>query len=392
MRSAMLDNKNRGLFLSLDHIVDVEKSDVSNINNGIVKKIIYQFQCLKSYGFQMEMFCPYERRNHRIHSIVRRLPFSGFIQYGSEYIKHACDYSFIYLRRPWYMNTDTPHFLMKMKKRNPSIKIVVEVPTYDAASSDRGEINHWHMWPLYWKNKIATKKIASCADRILTFSKDKTIYGVSTICTCNAIDPNTIRCINYINSDNHTINLVACSSMAFWHGFDRVIEGMHNYKCLGNSNFRVVFHLIGDGEELNNYRSMVIKYGLEKDVIFYGYKSGKELDDIYDHCDIAIDSMGRHRSNVYYNSSLKGKEYLAKGLPVISGVRNELDDDPDFKYYLRVPADDTPVDIDAIINFYNFVYNSGESRSEIIEQISDYASKNFSYNASFKPLVDYLLS
>lgn len=388
----MSNIKKKGLFISLDHNIDIDHIDLSKVNNGIVKKIVYQYQCLQNYGYEMEMLCPYKDRNHRVHSIVRRLPLSEYIPYGKKYINRASEFNFIYLRRPWFMNSDTPYFIRKMKEKNPSLKVVVEVPTYDPASGGKGEINHWHMWPLYWKNNKAIKEISTCADRILTFSRDDEIYGIKTICTCNAINPIATKRVEHVESPDRTIHLVACSSMAFWHGFDRIIEGMKDYKNAGEKDYHIIFHLVGDGEELSNYRNMVLQYGLKDDVIIYGYKSGKELDDIYNLCDIAIDSMGRHRSNVFYNSSLKGKEYLAKGLPVISGVKNELDDDPYFKYYLRVPADDSPVDMKTIIDFYNNVYNSGEKRINIISYISDYAAEHFSYEASFRTLVDYLNS
>lgn len=42
--------------------------------------------------------------------------------------------------------------------------------------------------------------------------------------------------------------------------------------------------------------------------------------------------MGRHRSGVSFNSSLKGKEYCAKGLIIVSGVKTELDLDGEFLY------------------------------------------------------------
>ncbi|MFK5655764.1 hypothetical protein ACIA4K_04025 [Lactobacillus delbrueckii subsp. bulgaricus] len=67
-------------------------------------------------------------------------------------------------------------------------------------------------------------------------------------------------------------------------------------------------------------------------VSMVGKKEKEELDYYYNICDIGIDSMGRHRSNVYYNSSLKGKEYLAKGLPIVLGVTTELDYIKDFRF------------------------------------------------------------
>lgn len=380
----------KGLFISLDHVISEIDMDLSEVNSGIVKKIVNQYQCLQNYGFDMELYCPYENRNHRVHSIIRRLPFSGIIPFKGNYINRANEFSFIYLRRPWFMNSDVPLFLNKMKKNNPYLKIIMEVPTYDAASSDKGEINHWHMWPLYWKDQNAVVKLVNSVDRILTFSKDDTIYGIKTICTCNAINPFTTTKVSHVDSKDNEIHLVACSSMAFWHGFDRLIEGLKIYKNSKETDYKIVFHLVGDGEELNRYKELVTSYDLQKEVLFHGYKSGKELDDIYDLCDIAIDSMGRHRSNIYYNSSLKGKEYLAKGLPVVSGVANELDYDPSFKYYLRIPADESPVDIDCVIKFYNRIYCESEERQTVIDNISEYAARHFSYAASFKKLVDYI--
>lgn len=379
----------KGLYISLDHVFDMDSLEMDKTSNGIIKKIANQFYCFKDYGFDMDIFFPYKNRSRYLHAIVRRLPLSGFISYGKNYIRNAKDYSFIYLRKPWFMNSDTPRFLKKMKKKNSKIKIVVEYPTFDSSSS-KGEVNHLNMWPLYIKDKVALKKICKLIDRVLTFSKDKEILGVETIQTCNAINPTQTKKINYVKTDEKEIHLIACSSMAFWHGFDRIIEGLGNYYERENVPYKIVFHLIGDGEELDNYRGMVRNRHLEEVVLVYGYKFGKELDDIYDICDIAVDSLGRHRSGVFYNSSLKGKEYLAKGLPVMSGVTNELDFDSSFKYYLRVPANDSPVDMHEVVSFYEKIYKGSETREEVIDNISTYASKNFSYKASFKDLVSFL--
>ena len=94
----------------------------------------------------------------------------------------------------------------------------------------------------------------------------------------------------------------------------------------------------------------------------------KLLEDVglYDKADIALDCMGRHRVGVYYNSSLKGKEYCAYGVPIISGVETELDQRKEFQYYLRVPADDTILDMDDIVNYYHKCYD-GTSPSELAD-------------------------
>ena len=99
-----------------------------------------------------------------------------------------------------------------------------------------------------------------------------------------------------------------------------------------------------------------------------------------------MDSMGRNRTNVFYNSTLKGKEYLAKGLPIISGVKTELDH-MDFPYYLRVPADDTPLDFARVIQFYHEIYDR-KSEAEVAEEIRDFCRLHFEFRQTFQPVLD----
>lgn len=383
--------KKRGLYISLDHHIDENALIQTNSSNGIIKKICNQIKCFQGAGFEITVFCPYKNRNPRLHSIIRRLPFSGLIPYGSNFVVNANEYDFIYLRSPWFMNSDTASFMRRMKAKNKRLKIIVEVPTYDP-SWGRGEINHWHMWPLYWKNIRSIKMASKYIDRVMTFSKDKHIYGVPTICTSNAIDPMTITPVSHIEGTTNTIQLIACSSMAFWHGYDRALLGLKNYYQGTGRRYDIYFHVVGDGEEIKNYLALIKEYDLIDHVTLYGYKSGNELNQLYNISDIAIDSLGRHRSKVYYNSSLKGKEYLAKGLPVISGVENELDSDPSFKYYLRIPADDSPLDMNSVVDFYEKVYLNGDARDDIICAISNYAKSHFSYEVALKPVVEYINS
>lgn len=65
---------------------------------------------------------------------------------------------------------------------------------------------------------------------------------------------------------------------------------------------------------------------------------------------MGIGSLGRHRSGITHIKTLKNREYAARGL---SFVYSEIDSDFEGKpYILKVPADESPVDIDQIINFH----------------------------------------
>lgn len=182
--------------------------------------------------------------------------------------------------------------------------------------------------------------------------------------------------------------MIAVASLGFWHGYDRMIMGLAEYYNSKEKDKRnIVFHLVGDGKELDKYHRMIEKYYLEDHVILYGKKVGQELDHLYDKCDIAVDTLGRHRSKIFYNSTIKGKDYLMKGLPIISGVKTELDSDIDFPYYLRVPADDTPIKMKSIISFYDKIYNN-KDYDEISLRIRKYGLEKYNVNTCMKPILN----
>ena len=148
-------------------------------------------------------------------------------------------------------------------------------------------------------------------------------------------------------------------------------------------------YIVGTGPEFDRYKELIEKYGLENHVFLTGYKSGDDLEKIYDKCIIGLDSMGRHRSGVLFNSSLKGKEYCAKGLMIVSGVKTELDLDSNFQYYMRVPADDTPLDFTKIANQVQ-KYLSCNNISDIQTKIMEYSKDNFDYSVALKPILNYI--
>lgn len=55
----------------------------------------------------------------------------------------------------------------------------------------------------------------------------------------------------------------------------------------------------------------------------------------------------------------------------------------DFPYMLKVPADESPVDIEQILQFYERIKNR-----DIVKEMRDYAEKNLSWEAKLKPVID----
>lgn len=79
-------------------------------------------------------------------------------------------------------------------------------------------------------------------------------------------------------------------------------------------------------------------------------KMNEELDELFNEADFAIGSLARHRSGIDKIKTLKNREYAARGIPF---AYSETDEDFDkMPYILKVPADESPIDIHRLIRFY----------------------------------------
>ncbi len=358
--------------------------------SGVAKKIKNQIKLFETKLGEMQI---YDGNSFKMTSSQKKLnKFLDFIRLSGVHkvnlmyrnllktpkLFESIDY--IYIRKALITPTIVS-VLRDIKQNHPNIKILMEIPTYPYDKEIR-----WFDYVSLMLDKKARKTVSGTIDRIVTFSDDRSIFDIPTIQISNGIDYDAIKM--RIPVVHEGINLIAVALFSPWHGYDRIIEGMHIDQDVVEKN-NIVLHMIGIGRILNKYRSMVEEYHLEDYVIFHGSEYGEVLDNSYNVADIALDAMGRHRSGVFYNSSLKGKEYCAKGIPSISGVKTELDFNDDAYFYCRVPADDTPVSMKKIIDFYHAVYDKASPLS-VGEDIRNRTKSQFEFSAAMRPIIDYL--
>jgi hypothetical protein len=90
--------------------------------------------------------------------------------------------------------------------------------------------------------------------------------------------------------------------------------------------------------------------GLAEMVRIHGVLYGSDLDEVLADCHLAIGSLALHRKVLKEACALKVREYTARGLPFVMSH-----DDPDLPaglpWVLKIPADESPVEIDALVNF-----------------------------------------
>ena len=134
------------------------------------------------------------------------------------------------------------------------------------------------------------------------------------------------------------------------------------------------------------YKELTEKYALQDHVVFHGAMHGEELDQLLEQCTLGVDSLARHRTGISVLSSLKSREYGAKGIPFINSCDIDIVDDT-FPYFLRIPADETPVDINAVAAFYDKCYK-GKNRREVAEEVWAYVESRSNMQAVMKMVLD----
>lgn len=141
------------------------------------------------------------------------------------------------------------------------------------------------------------------------------------------------------------LHILCVANVSKWHGLDRLLKGMATY-C---SNTCIIFHIAGEGAEIPLLKQLVEKLNLQDSVIFHGFKTGDELDTLFNSCHIAVGSLGIHRIGLNEASILKAREYCARGIPYIIACADP-DFPNDFPYIYRVPPDESPWILRKLLN------------------------------------------
>ncbi|MGN0307988.1 MAG: glycosyltransferase, partial [Lachnospiraceae bacterium] len=257
-------------------------------------------------------------------------------------------------------------------------------PSYPYTGEQQKRLLHYLLFR--W-DELYTGKLQRIVDRIVTYSQYDEIWGIPTIRTMNGIEINEIKTVSPKKQDEEVINLIFVALMQPYHGCERLLYGLKEYYKLGGDR-RIICHFVGDGIEKRNYEKIVEENGLQKNVYFYGRKGGAELDEIYDKADIGIGSLGGYKKQYFWASELKSKEYMARGIPFITGTKSDLTDILDSGLYLEFPNDSSIIDINRIIAFYDETCKN--KRAILIEKLRQLAEEYVSMEATMRPINEYI--
>lgn len=345
--------------------------------NGISKKIRYQIRALKDCGLDVRT-CYYEvnkANGHRrwmadeeeiadfgagvIAKIKKRFSYRAIRQYV---LRERI--TFVYIRSFHNANPFTIKLVKDLKRQG--VKVVMEIPTYPY---DQEYVTPRMKLDLLI-DKAWRRQLARRLEAIVTFSDCKEIFGTRTIRISNGIDFEAIPLKKHTNDISKELHLIGVAEIHYWHGFDRLLQGLAEYYRT-SPEYKVYFHIVGtpSGErERQELYPLIERHGLEPYVILHGARHGRELDELFDRADFAIGSLGRHRSGITKIKTLKNREYAARGLAFIySETDSDFDKAP---YILKAPADESPIQIQHIIDFCKQQTLSPEAIRKSVEHLS----------------------
>lgn len=182
--------------------------------------------------------------------------------------------------------------------------------------------------------------------------------------------------------DGKKLSLVFVGSYeAPWHGIDRLLKGMSLYDKKATP--RISLHLVGNLTK--ETKKLVKNLEIEDRVYFHGTIYEGEIDKIFDLAHIAIGTLALHRKQMKQACPLKVREYTASGVPFVIAY-DDIDLEDNLPFYLRLPGDDSPIDMEKIVRWANNVLKD----KDIPFYMREYALRKMDWRVRMKQLKDFL--
>lgn len=374
---------------------------------GIAKKLAWQAKAFQEVSHN-EAFCQFVG-NGKIFITKPSFDIVATITIDSSIMQRATQYKrlaewcistgvdFLYFRFDHFDST-TYNFFKRVK--DGGAYIVLEHPTYPYAeerSNRHKRLLKQGRYLAYIARKahvldenLHIRKASRVIDGIVTYMPYETIWNIPVLRIDNGVDMDATPLVTP-NAETEgreierVVTLACVANLAEWHGLDRLLEGMAKYSGIPS----VVLKVAGpDTSEMLRCKRLVSDLGLEQRVAFLGQLNSRQLDMLFDTVDIAVGSLGLHRIGLAQGSTLKVKEYCARGVPFIYSY-DEAQLKGDEAFALRLPADESPVDIERIVDYYHSLPN----REDLSREMRDFAETHFSWESQMAIVLDeYLLN
>jgi glycosyltransferase involved in cell wall biosynthesis len=258
-------------------------------------------------------------------------------------------------------------------------KLIIEYPTFPIAQeNDRFFLRRL---AFLYADRVMLK-IRPMVDLYTIIGQDcgGTFEGKPAINIFNGVNVSALP-LHTPRAGQPDIRLLALASMSGWHGYDRIIRSLAGYR--GDADVRIAF-VGGDGDgSLAKWMLLAEEQNLLGRITFHGPRYGAELEAIIAESDLGIGSLAMFRYGLKQGITLKAREFMARGLPFLNAVVDYALPDGK-KYFLKVPNDETPIDMAEIVAFVQKA-KADPSRSAAMRA---YAEQNLNWTSILAPVLE----
>lgn len=209
--------------------------------------------------------------------------------------------------------------------------------------------------------------LLAVTNEILEYQKER-----SGVCFAGAVYPNGIDVelvpVLADKRQSGVFNMAfICTFFSGWHGLENLFESVLSFAG-NNPGSELKVHLIG---ELSKEQVAIIGRSdvLSSVFVIHGLLSSRQYRAVMESCDIGVGSLALEKKGLYEASTLKVREMLAMGLPVVSG-HDDSSLPVGFPFYRVYKGGD--INIKETISLFG---NSTFSREEVRDRSVQYISK-----------------
>ena len=340
---------------------------------GVAKKVINTVKSAENLG-------------HDVSSKLFAPSFSSVFGFIKAVFTTQCDVLFIRFSSLLFPFLFFPLLFARLK----GVKIVVDVPTPRKSVLVELKTSETNVFVRIVKQSISilsSSWVLWPANVVVQYAQDLSWYlwGVQrrTVIIGNGINiPDSLAIANSRWDKGTPLNLIAVAQLAQWHGYDRLIHAIHQFKQ-SSENYDIKLTIVGEGDAYAPLQSLVSELNLQDNVTFTGFLSGADLDAHFYNAHIGIASLGLYRIGLHEASVLKTREYVARGLSVIGAA-----DDPDFAHDSQVRLMVT--NSDSIEDIVVLLKDLPNSMLLAPQELRDYAEKNLTMESKLKVILAHV--
>ena len=162
------------------------------------------------------------------------------------------------------------------------------------------------------------------------------------------------------NGELLTLGIIVTTTAA-WYGLDRLFESFVNVK----DKYKIIIAGIDRNE--SKMHDLLKKNDIQKNVEFLGKIGKEELISFYNRVHVCLGSLGLYKINLNYASTLKVKESVSFGIPVVTAYNEEdfVNNKAFEQFYLKIPNDESLLDFSRIEEFVFAFYAKPENKNAL---------------------------